>query len=423
MRTVTLQSVYHAILRRHGYDPLGDRVGQDTARAIVEHINQRVHTAWRTWPIPELTNTEERAYRTVWNDSRQFHAEDELFFIPSASYYKVLTGVTPPVGTPPATLDPVAGWITDATYYEPLTVTDTYIAYDQTCKKPIEQVLGVYSQNPRNRTVDPYGPCGQGIYLLYRPSEKGIDIISPGGPTVFIHYMIPPPTFTLKPHIEGKSYNRADRVFYPPFENCYRSLADANTTDPSDPTYWTLEPFPAVLAGYVKAGAYSDCLRETFDKPDLQTRTALATAAAAEAEDYLRREIDKLTAERQLHFYTRPFYYPAGVYVTQPWSGYTVSELTDECEEDWTYPPPPPAKSANWIYRSDIKSLRGPEQPSLSSLPSTGFAIGAKIEIVIGNQGQEFQVRVGAADPADPGHVAFDDYDPVTNNKHAEKVA
>jgi len=413
MRTVTFQSVYDAILQRHGLDPVGDAVTQNTARAITEHITERVRTGWNYWPFPELTRTEERAYRTVWNDSRQFNVDDELFFIPSMGYYKVVSN--PPIGTPPATQNPTTGaWTTNTTYYEVLDPVDTYVEYDQPCKKPIDRVLGIYSQNPRVKTTDPYG---NGICLCYRPSEKGIDVLNAPGPTVFVQYMMPPSVFTMKPYIDGKSYNRSNRVFHPPTGNCYRSLADNNTSDPTNTSYWTVEPFPSILAPYAKAGAYCDCLRETLTLPDQETRVMRATAASAEAEQYIDAEIDKLMAQRHLFYWMHPCRYPSGICVTQPWTGGSVSELTDECETDWTFPPPPtPTGKVVWEYHEEIASL-----VDLAALSTLDKLVGSKIEITINGAGQEYRLLSGQADAADPGQVVPNDWNLATNNKHWQR--
>src|SRR5262245_51357903 len=103
MRTVTFQSVYESVVRRHGLDPSSDAITQNTARTIAERINERVRTGWTYWPFPELTLTEERAYRTVWNSTHQFYRGDELFYLPSATYYKVKPDAPsdPPIGQPP----------------------------------------------------------------------------------------------------------------------------------------------------------------------------------------------------------------------------------------------------------------------------------------------------------------------------------
>src|SRR5262245_26140157 len=156
MRITRFQSIYEDIVRRHGLDPTGDAITYDTARAIAERINQRVRMAFEAWSFPELTLTEERAFRSVWNDTRQLHIGEEIFFIPSVKYYKVRTDLASdlPIGTPPATQAVTGGpWVTNAAFFTDLTLVDSFIEYDQTCKRSIGRALGVYSQNPR--TINP----------------------------------------------------------------------------------------------------------------------------------------------------------------------------------------------------------------------------------------------------------------------------
>jgi hypothetical protein len=75
-----------------------------------------------------------------------------------------------------------------------------------------------------------------------------------------------------------------------------------------------------------------------------------------------------------------------------------------------------------WEYHEEIKSLRGPEEPSLSSLATVSLSVGSKVEIVIEGQGQEYRLSAGPVDPDDPGHVSPNDYTTVTNNKHWERT-
>jgi hypothetical protein len=359
--------VYEAIVRRHGMDPRGDAITQDTANAITEHINNRIQMGFSYWPFPDLTVTEERAYRTVWNATNQFYRGDDVFFIPNATYYHVLDNlITDPIpGTPPSTQSGLDGtWTTNSAYFEILSPVDTYVAYDQTCKHSIGQALGVYSRNPRLNSAN--GCCCQDMCLPFRPSEKGIDVYYAQGPTVFVHFMLPPPTFSMTPWLANKAYNRGDRALYTD-GNCYRSITDANTQSPNT-TYWALEPFPDVLALYVKAGAYADSLRETIsDGVDDATRMARMAAATAEAERQIQGAIDTLSAQGQLFYYTSARRYPPGVIVTQPWTGATVSELTDKCEQDWTFLPPrmdvaPPARGSLWFT--------GPSDPTSTNPPA-----------------------------------------------------
>src|SRR4029077_3625489 len=187
MRTVTFKSVFEGILRRHGMDPRGDAVASDAGLAITEHVNARVKRAWFAWEWPEWTITEERAFRQIWNNSRLFYQvgadgkPDEVFYIPNvathslvdAAYYRVKATApgSPPLGTLP----------TNTTYWETMDTVDTYIAFDQVCRRRIGEVLEVYADNPA--VMKPPRE------LHHRPTENGIQIYEAGGlATVFVRY-------------------------------------------------------------------------------------------------------------------------------------------------------------------------------------------------------------------------------------------
>jgi hypothetical protein len=369
MRTIPFQTVYESILRRHGLDPVGDRVTHDTARAIAQHVNKRIRQAWTYWDFPELSHTEERAYRTVWNATHQFFRGDDLFYIPSMTYYHVLDDATgdPPVGTVPATqgtTGPEGDWTVNSTYFEILSPVDTYVAYDPVCKTEMGQVLGVYATNPR------LNGCAYQNGLNFRPSEKGIDVCCAPGPTVFIHYMLPEPKFTLVPWIGGKHYKPGDRVYQPTVGDCYRCRLATQSGGPPDPNYWFLESFPALLEDYVVPGAYADCLKETpIDGGDVQTKALGAAAAESEATAAIQSAIDALIAQGQKHYWLKPYPY-AGVCGSQPWTGTTVTTLTDLCEEDWVTLPlqsgigTPPRRGSLWFTGSSNPTGTSPT-PSL----------------------------------------------------------
>src|SRR5512144_568144 len=105
MRTRKFQRVFDRIVRLHGRDPNAE-IGHDMAQSLVEHINVRVREVWEAWRWPEWERTEERAFRTVWNDSRQFVRvgadgnPDEIYYIPNQTYYRVIAsiGADPPIG-------------------------------------------------------------------------------------------------------------------------------------------------------------------------------------------------------------------------------------------------------------------------------------------------------------------------------------
>ena len=418
-RTVTFQSVYEAVLRRLGLDPLGDAVTQDTARSITEHVTERCRTAWRMWDWPELTRTDERAYRQVWNSSTQYWrigedgVPDEVYYIPNTTYYKVLStaSIDPPVGTLP----------TNATYFIALDPVTHYVARDQVNRRPMGAVLNVYAANPSLN-----GCCSTGC-LKFRPSEKGITICGGPATTVFVQYLLTEPVFTFVPFIQFKTYMPGDRVFYPTDGNCYRCIVITNNTLPTDTAHWILEPVPATFAPYLKAGVYADCRKEYPTMGDPQSAALAVAEAKDEAAEFIAVEIDELLEQGQKHHWMvnrgrwRNFY---GNYVnntwfpvtewwcSEPWSGNIVFGLTDEGiagagageECDASYHPEIVA----------IKTVDG--MPSLQGLDTVHRATGCTlvtIVIVVSGSPEEqaWRLDVGTANISDPGQQAPADFD------------
>jgi hypothetical protein len=343
MRTVTFQSIYEAVLIRHGFDPAGDAVTHDTARAIAEHITERAQTAWVMWPFPELTRTEERAYRQVWNSTVQYRRvgadglADELYYMVDQKYYKVRADLSgdPPIGMPP----------TNTTYFALLDPVSTFVARDQRYKRPLGQTLGVYATNPSLN-----GCCSHG--LDFYPSEQGTRICNGPLTTVFIQHQFAEPQYTIKPYVQGKAYVKGDLVFYEATGECYRSFADNNDHIPTDTAFWSLIPVPAMFSTYLKEGAYADCLIETNPAGEDQIRLARAAAADKKATESIQGLIDDLMEQGQKFHYIKPRWgchswsYDGTLWWSQgrvchsdPWTGDRVYPLTDTLD---TMPPPVP---------------------------------------------------------------------------------
>jgi hypothetical protein len=334
MRTVPFKTVVDAVVRLHGIDPRGD-VPSDLLNAVVDHANARVETALLAWDWQEWNRTEERAYRQTWNAATQFKrvngdgVPDEFFYIPNMTYYTVLsTAVSdPPIGTLP----------TNTTYFAVLDPIDTYLQYDQPCKRSIGQVLGIYSANPRTNC------CNNGSCYKYHPSEFGVDICSGRGPTVFVWYQMPTPRYSMTPYLVGKTYNRGDVVFDPITGECYQALSTTTLAPASGP--WNRVPFLQKWFNFVRFGAFADSLGEIDRSGTLDPNVQIAAGQNAEAKamNALQQQIDSMVMQGQK---LRWNFKGCGRYWCEslPWNGSgTVTTLTDECQADagWVYPPEP----------------------------------------------------------------------------------
>jgi hypothetical protein len=438
MRTTPFIEVFNRTVRLHGRDPRKE-IPSDLALSLVSHMNFRVSTMVEVWRWPEWELTEERAFRQIWGATRQYvrvntthNAPDEVFYLgvppPSSNnsafgtgfgYYSVLPTAPsdPPVGTFP----------TNTTYFQPISPVDTFIEYDQPCKRAIGMVMGIYSQNPRIPTGSRNG------LLKYAPSEKGIDVMNVGVPTVFVNYKMPTPSYTTTPWVTGKTYHRGDIVFDPATGECFQSL-DTNTAAVSDVTHWLWVPFLSRWNETVIKGSFADSLME-FDQggnDDLQTKFALQQYWSQDADDMFQQEVDKLAIEGQKlqwNFCKRPYRSPW--FETQPFNGGSVTTLTDACEINlgFVYPFSGPTQSGcDTSYHSEIVSLKNAggtpslEGQATASLSATCTLI--QIVIIVGGspQVQSWRLDSGAANPLDGGQVAPLDYNATTNNKHWTKV-
>ena len=437
MRTVTFQSVFDRVVRKLGRDPNAE-IPQDAARAICDHINKRVDDIAPGWRWPEWELTEERAFRQIWNDTRQFAVvnsngvPDEVFYLgdgyvpgnvstgvggafgPNSGYYQAggtMTGIDPPVGTLP----------TDTNYWTPMTNVEQYIEYDQPCRRSIGMVRGVYKQNPAISNEIGNSGCQCAHFgLWYYPMEKGIKVRGTGNPTVFITYTMPIPQYSIVPHVDGKTYSRGDITFDPTTGECFQALS--STSDPVNLiSSWRRVPFLAKWATFVVEGAFSDALYE-YDQGgngELQAKAVLAERAETKAQEAFLKETDVLQAQGQ-KVQWRCFRYGRrynGWCETLTWDGSAVSTITSDCQSDlgWVYPIPVIQPISGFFYFQNVNSLKTTTPTLVATVLTASLLVGSMAVI---STGQHFRLDSGAGDNTDPGQGQPGDYNALTNNKH-----
>lgn len=342
---------------------------------------------------------------------------DEVFYIPTTSYWKVDPDALsdPTLGVPPsATTD---GWLE-------LSPVDTYVAYNQTCKRAIGQVLGVYGRDPR------LSPCCNGSLLRYHPSEKGIDICNPSGPTVFILYQMPVPNYSMTPFIVGRTYSAGEVILDIITGECFQAIDTTLQSPAENLAVWRHVPFLQKWFNFVRWGAYADSLGEIDQGGTIDPNTQSLKAANAEnkANLALQQQVDSLVMQGQelkWHFKRHGFWCES-----QPWSGGSVTTLTDACETStgMIFPQPPPAVGCDTSYHSEIVAVFSVDgTPSLEGLATTTRNVTCTlINIVIVVEGtlelQSWRLDTGPADLLNPGELVPADYNAVSNDKHWTKV-
>lgn len=296
MRTVNfIDDVVYGVAGLLGIDETHDLL-KDHARAWVRSINTRLRYAWELWDWPELTITEERAFRQVWHTDVDYTSgqgdNSEVYYIPNDTYYRVIHN--PDAGTLP----------TDDDYFEPITFSDLdrYIAYEQNGKQDIGQIYGVYNGSPRTNTPT--------MQWTTSPSGLGLDIGFNTGTTIWITYKPRAPKFTSQTYSTTVTYSRGDTVLDLDSGDCFTALLPGTNQGVDETSYWLRQEFPYVLSEYVTYAAAAD---QSDDSP---TRDRYLS----QADDFLSREIDKLTEQGEVHRYgpKKPYRLPLGL------SGYSA---------------------------------------------------------------------------------------------------
>ena len=331
MRITPFKNVVDSIIRLHGRDPR-ENLTSDIARTLVDHFNSRVRTIWHGWRWPEWEITEERAFRPIFDSTEQYlkvstenGLPDEVFYLgdnfvdggdftDNYGYYVVKSDAPsdPPIDSKP----------TDTVYWEALDPVDTFIQYDQRDRRPIGEVLGVYSCDPRTPTGRKLRPSN------YTPSEKGIDVSCVGVPTVFVTHKMVCPKYSLLPFAVGRTYFRGEVVFNPDDSECYEAIRDT-TQVPVDVTVgddWIHVPFLDVWEDYVVSGVFADSLME-FDQGgngELQAKMVLVQYWNQNADDALQAEVDALSMQGQ-KLQWRFCRNKGNCCQSQPWTGGMVS--------------------------------------------------------------------------------------------------
>lgn len=297
MKTVVFKKVVDRIFRRAGLDPSDSDLVSSMFKACVEHINDRIYSAWFSWEWRFIELLEKRAWRQIWVISNTYTNGTEVFYRhsddvtdPLNAYYQAILDV------------PASTAITNTTYWMLITpLQDIYLEFQQPGENEIGQVVEIYTSDPRlNRRPR---------ILTFHPSTRGIDIFyrhSPPIPQeVWVRFKIPPPVFVALPYV-SRIYQIGESVFQPSDGNCYlKIVADSVISPPpSSPPppggEWEVINFPERFSRYVSAGAYADVIRD-MEKgvTDPSAKLALAQAAEQEAINILLREIDIELAQGQ----------------------------------------------------------------------------------------------------------------------------
>lgn len=236
------------------------------AAFLARMIQKEVRHGWRWYEWPELTLTERRAYRPVWDAAAGYAAGEEVFFEDDETYYAA-NAVTS-AGESPATTP--AKW-------DAITVDFAkYVALNQSGLARIGEVLGVTVRDPRiNRAPGT---------ALFRLSDFGV-MLAPDAPArVWVRFRLPTPKFTA---IEWEDGTFAAGIVRYHNGDCWEAL-EATSSEPGADATWALQVIPEFLHDYAVEAVYADWLDDDGQK-------AKSTLQREDAEDMLADERNQFT--------------------------------------------------------------------------------------------------------------------------------
>jgi hypothetical protein len=147
-----------------------------------------------------------------------------------------------------------------------------YVDFAQVGQNVIGRVMRVYLADPS--MVDAI------LDLSFHLNSRGIHVGFGHGTNVWIKYIKAAPQYTSVPFSTSTTYAKDQLTYEPTGGNVYISLQASNTNHApaSNPTWWTLVPFPLELVELVVNGAYADALREDgqADKAAQQDQAVLS---------------------------------------------------------------------------------------------------------------------------------------------------
>lgn len=287
MKTCTIKSVYEAIVRMRGIDPLTANLSATSKALIAEQINERMIEAWQRRFWPEIMLAEQREYRGTWDTLLNYITGDEVYHVAANGdehYYVSLQDGN--VGKDP---DLETTWWSE--------VGDEFlrtIDFQQQGETEIGAVdLGncVFEKDPR---VYRFAGLIQDV-IFY---DSGILVNSNEAPAhPWIWFRPPVPEFSLTEWAIGTAYAIGDLCYYATSGESYKASQTSTGKNPySETGYWTPVDFPAFLKTYIKYGAHAEYVLDPVERGKAEGR------ATGELESLEERLVDQQGVERRVIF-------------------------------------------------------------------------------------------------------------------------
>ena len=285
MKTCTIKSVYEAIVRMRGIDPLTAGLSAAQKSQIADYINGRIIEGYTYAFWPEIMLAEQRQYRATWDAILNYATGDEVFHVDAAGgenyYVSLLDGN---VGKDPDT--ETTCW---QTVGDEFLRTISFRQQGETEMGAVDLQNCIFDKDPRIYRF-------AGLVRDVISYEGGILISANKAPVrPWVWFRPPPPEYSLAEWSATATYAIGDIWYYATSGECYKALQPSTGKNPySETGHWQPVDFPAFLKKFVTHGAHADYL---LDPVERAKEESIVVAELASLEERL---VDQRGVERKV---------------------------------------------------------------------------------------------------------------------------
>jgi len=253
MKTCTVKSVFDAITRLQGLDPLTAGMSDAQKAKYAELLNERLKEGWEDALWKEIMVVEQRNYRSSWDTSLTYADGEEVYNVADGLYYASLQDGN--IGHAQAT---------ETTWWEEIDSDYTefvrYIDFEQDGETEIDAVDQencIFDKDPQI-----YPDAGRvpdvivlGTKIICRSAE------APLQPYVRFRPMCP--QFSWTEWSAATAYSIGDICYLAAYGESYKAIASSTNKNPyTETAYWEPVEFPAMFKNFVKHAVNADLLME-----------------------------------------------------------------------------------------------------------------------------------------------------------------
>jgi len=270
-------------------------------------IAKELKTAWEAEVWPDLTRTEQRYLRDLFDVATTYVTGDEIYYPTEKKYYHALrssTGNAPTslayfaeskLGYSAADYNALTAYLAgDAVYYPatdrfyqchtastgnlptniafwgPLVPFVPVVAYEQQGQSKLGDVVGCWTRNPRVYT--------NAVRVPFRLTERGVSLLGLIQSSFWVEYRIRPPKFFGEVFDALATYVEEEQVYLSPdFYTCAIDTA-AGESPVTTPASWDVVEIPEIFQAYVIHAAYVRWLRSDGQNDKAAQESVIAMA-------------------------------------------------------------------------------------------------------------------------------------------------